>query len=294
MSTEPLVSTEWLAGRIDDPTVRVVDIRGYVITRIVEPGVEEAIYQHAHNEYVSGHIPGAVYVDWTWDIVDPEESVPVQLASSERFTEAMATRGIGDSTHVVAVDHKGGQFATRMWWALRHFGHDAVSVLEGGMKRWVDEGRPIETQVRQWPRAGFRPRPRLESCVTAEQLRDQLGSPGVQILDARDIAQFTGAKRRGPRGGHIPGAISVPRERFFDDSNNHRTVGEIREIARGVGLDPARPVIAYCNGGVAATVALFNLHRAGFTKLANYDGSWNEWSGRLDLPAESGEPSERL
>jgi thiosulfate/3-mercaptopyruvate sulfurtransferase len=294
MAVDPLVSTTWLAERLDDPTVRVVDIRGYVITRSPEPGVEEALYQAAYNEYAAGHIPGAVYVDWTLDIVDPGSPVPVQLADPRRFAEAMAARGIGDATHVIAVDHKGGQFATRLWWALRHYGHAAVSVLEGGMNRWLEERRPVELQVRDWPRGDFSARPRSGSRVTAEELAARLGSGEYDLIDARDEAQYSGAKRRGPRGGHIPGAISLPRERFLDESGNHRSIDELRSLATHAGLDAARPVIAYCNGGVAATVALFNLHRLGFENLANYDGSWNEWSGRVELPVETGGGSERL
>ncbi len=101
------------------PDVRVLDIRGSVATRPAEPGVEEATYRGAPDEYAAGHIPGALFVDWTSDIVDPDDPVPAQLAGPERFARAMGERGVGDSTRVIAVDHMGGQFATRLWWALR-------------------------------------------------------------------------------------------------------------------------------------------------------------------------------
>src|SRR5262245_52242045 len=142
MAPDPLVSTDWLAEHLHDANLRVVDIRGYVVTEPVEPGVERATYRGALDEYLAAHIPGAVDVDWTLDIVDPDDPVPAQVAPLERFAEAMRQRGIGDDTFVVAVDHGGGQFATRLWWALTYYGHDAAGVLDGGWKRWLAEGRP--------------------------------------------------------------------------------------------------------------------------------------------------------
>jgi thiosulfate/3-mercaptopyruvate sulfurtransferase len=282
-----IVTTDWLGNHLNDPNVRVVDMRGYVVTRQIEPGVEQADYQGARDEYLARHLPGAVYVDWTRDIVDPADPVPAQIAGPEAFAEAMAVRGVGDSTHVVAVDHTGGQFATRLWWALKYYGHDRVSVLEGGWNRWVEEERPEASGPVHPPRAVFTPRVRPGLRQTADQLAARLGAAELQLLDARDAGQYTAARRRGPRGGHIPGAIHVPRARFFAENGGFLPLDELKAQVEQLGLKADRPVVAYCNGGVAATVLLFNLARLGYSNLANYDGSWNEWSARLDLPVKA-------
>ncbi len=157
---DTLVSTDWLAEHLDDPNLRVVDIRGYVRKRNLGDGRQEAEYLAARDEYDEAHIPDAMYVDWTRDITDPDNPLPVQIASRERFATVMGSLGIGDDTHVLVYDHAGGQFATRLWWSLTYYGHDRVSVLNGGFRKWTAEGRLTTTESPDYKPATFTARPR--------------------------------------------------------------------------------------------------------------------------------------
>jgi thiosulfate/3-mercaptopyruvate sulfurtransferase len=290
MGTLPgsLVTTEWLAEHLDDPRVRVVDIRGAVTTEDLGGGRQKASYAGAPERYAVGHIPGAVFVDWTKDIIDPDADVKAQIASPERFASTMKRLGVGDDSAVVVVDDTGGHLATRLWWALRYYGHAAVAALDGGFFRWVREGRPVIREVAEIPAATFTPRVRPELRATLDEVRSQLGGVERQLLDARDDGMYSGATQRGSRGGHIPGAVNLPAASLMREDGGWRSPHEIRAAASEAGVALDRPVTAYCNGGVTATQLLFGLHLAGMPLgvLRNYDGSWNEWGERDDVPVE--------
>ncbi len=286
---DPLARTDWLQDHLEDQDLRVVDIRGYVKKTDLGDGRQEAEYLPAREEYDEAHVPGAVFVDWTRDITDPDNPVPAQIAPPDRFADLMGSSlGIGEETHVVVYDHAGGQFATRLWWALTYYGHDRVSVLDGGWNKWTAEDRPTTAEVPNPAPAKFTPKPRNGLRKEAEEVLTA-SRTGALVLDARDEGQYTGAVTRGEgRPGHVPGAKHLHADGLFGPDGTFLSDEDLEERLReaGVPMDREAPVVAYCNGGVAATVPLFALHRLGYKNLSNYDGSWNEWGVRGDLPAE--------
>jgi thiosulfate/3-mercaptopyruvate sulfurtransferase len=283
-----LVSTEWLAGRLGDAGVRIVDVRG----KVLPPGSKPR-YLAKRADYDSGHIPGAVFVDWTRDIVDLGDPVPMQVAGPGPFAAKMGELGIGDGSLVVAYDDYDHIFAGRLAWALRYYGHDAVRILDGGWLRWVAEGRPVEsTTAGAGGAAVFTARPRPALRRTAREVASVLGRGDVVLIDARPPEQYAGAVTAAARAGHIPGAINVPYARLVDGSTGRFLAsGELARVFLDAGVDVTalpREVIVYCNGGVSCTVPLNALRMLGRDDVAVYDGSWNEWGDDAALPIRSG------
>ena len=285
--TDVLVDTAWLAAHLDDAAVCVVDVRG----KVLPPG-NEPRYRPKREDYEAGHVPGAVFVDWTRDIVDPDDPVPAQIAKPEAFASCMGRLGIGDDTAVVAYDDYDHAFAGRLAWALRFYGHDDVGILDGGWKRWVAEGRPTSSKVPERRPATFTPRPRPALRRSADEVARAVEQGDTLLIDARAVEQYAGDVSVAARGGHIPGARNVPYPRLVDPSTGRFLPRpELTRVFAEAGIDVARlpaHVVVYCNGGVTCTVPLAALHLLGRDDVAVYDGSWNEWGNDPTRPIRSG------
>lgn len=291
-SGEGLVSTEWLAARLNEragePELRVVDIRG-----VVRPPGTKPRYAPKRDDFDREHIPGAVFVDWTRDIVDPGDPVPVQIAPPDAFARTMSRLGIGDSTLVVAYDDHDHDFAGRLAWALRYYGHDAVRILDGGFVRWKAEGRPTTDALDTPAPAKFTAKARPSLRRTADEVARALGRSDVLLVDARAPEQYAGTVSAAARSGHIPGARNVPYSRLVDSSTGRfRPAADLQRAFADAGIDvehlPAE-VVVYCNGGISCTVPLEALRLLGRSDVAVYDGSWNEWGNDPARPVAQGD-----
>ncbi len=264
----PLVTTTWLAEHLDDEEVRVVDCRWYLRPFDGRCG---------DDEYRAGHIPGAVHLRWDTQLADPDRPASM-LAPPERFGAAMSAAGIGDDTFVVTYDDHHVPVAARVWWALRAYGHDAVAVLDGGVTRWVAEGRPLQAEIPVVSPAHFTAELRADRYATKDEVLAAVHSGSAALIDARMDKAYDTAS------GHIPGARRLTGLGFLKDGEGWIQPEEAAARIEALDLDPNMPVIAYCGGGVAATGTALGFVLAGRAQPKVYDGSWTEWSADPSTP----------
>ena len=304
--SSPLVRTDWLAAHLDDPDLRIVEVRWHA-------RLHEGRWIGADDEAgaPAERIPGAVTVGMVSDLADPDHPIPDMLAPPEQFARVMGRLGIGDDTLVVAYDDWGLPVPTaRLWWALSYYGHERARVLDGGLRKWRAEGRPLTTEVPIPAPAVFSPRPRPDWIATKEEVAAALGRPEVAIVDClpADVYHATEAHPWGQRPGHIPGAVNVPTAAYADpalagvsweEATRLRAAGRLLTFASpetlaalfaSAGVTPGREVITYCGRGYAASCGLLALKILGYERVRLYDGSWTEWSGDPSLRVEVSSP----
>lgn len=281
MTPDLLVSTEWLAGNLHRPEVRVVDIRGHVIPASEPP----PHYFNHYDDYLRAHIPNAVFVDWVHEITDPADPRHAQIAPPERYAAVMRRIGVNDDTLVVAYDDAGGMFAARLWWSLHYYGHERAAVLNGGWQQWLKEGRPVTAESPSFRPGSFTPRIVPALRRTADEVAAALGS-GQILIDVRTPEEFRGLASRAARKGHIPTAKNLPRAALVGTGGLLPAPDELRAKFAELGIHDGDNVVFYCNGGVSASYGLFAFRAAGFNGGSVYDGSWKDW-GNSDRPIET-------
>jgi thiosulfate/3-mercaptopyruvate sulfurtransferase len=238
---------------------------------------------------MQAHIPGAVFVDWVYEITDPDDPRHAQIAKPERFAAVASRLGIGPDTLVVAYDDADGMFAARMWWSLNYYGHENVAVLDGGWDKWLTEGRPTTADIHRIKPTKFQPRVNPAIYRTGEQILDGLHAQKRLLIDVRTPGEFAGQAARAKRKGHIPGAINIPRATLFSADHMLLPPDELRNLLARHGLTPDNTpeIVTYCNSGVSSSYGMLALRVAGFRHVAVYDGSWKEWGNDDSKPIET-------
>jgi thiosulfate/3-mercaptopyruvate sulfurtransferase len=277
----PLVSTGWLAAHLTEPGLVILDTSWYLPTT----------GRSAAEEFLVGHLPGALFFDL--DAASDETSpLPHMLPSESAFARYVGSLGIGGDSAIVVYDTSGGNMsAARVWWMFRAFGHATVAVLDGGLGKWREEGRPVEAgEVRATPRR-LVARLDAELVRTRSQVSAALLSGAAQVVDTRSAGRFQGTApepRAGLPSGHMPGAINLPYTELVHADGTALTHAELRTRLAAAGVQVDRPVIATCGSGTSACTLLHALFRLGHDHAALYDGSWTEWAGS-GMPVVEGE-----
>ncbi|MFT4276921.1 MAG: 3-mercaptopyruvate sulfurtransferase [Rhodopseudomonas sp.] len=279
--TDPLVSTEWLAARLGDPKVKIID------ASFKMPGVLPLPAE----DYLAAHIPGAVFFD-VEAVSDHTSPLPHMYPTAEQFARDIEALGISSGDTVVAYDAGGWVAAPRAWWMFLSFGHADIRILEGGLKKWVAEGRPTEAGKPTIVPGRFSAELDPSFVRNRDQLVANLDSSAEQVIDARGAPRFEGSvaePRPGLRAGHIPGSRNLPYNELIDPATaTMKPLDEMRQAFEKAGLDLGRPVITTCGSGVSAAVLTLAVYRLGVRGSALYDGSWSEWGLQDGPPIATG------
>lgn len=284
---DSLVSTGWLAENLDADGLRIFDCTCFLIP---DPATTYRV-ESGHATYVEGHIPGAGFLDLTGPFSVPGARFRFTMPDPRALAEAFAAHGVGDDSAVVLYSADTPQWATRFWWMLKVVGFAGqAAVLDGGLKKWRAEGRPVATGEQRYPVAsGLTAHPRPELVVDADGVRAAMAEPGAVVVNALSAEQHAGGGIVYGRAGRIAGSANVPTRELLDpETGAFLPADAVRARFADAGLLAAKRVVPYCGGGIAASATCFWLDRLGATDVALYDNSLGEWATREDLPMETG------
>ncbi|MFC1747948.1 sulfurtransferase [Pseudomonadota bacterium] len=274
---DTLVSTEWLSQHLDDPDLVLLDCSVYQ-----QPKEGGGFYNvSGQTEYEGGHIPTAGFADLKGDLCDSNSPIEFAMPTAEQFCAAMGALGVGDNSRVVLYDTKYTAWAARVWWMLRWVGFDQAALLDGGFNAWRAEGRPLSTALPQRPAKHLTPAPRPELIADQNEVLAGIDDDTVSLIDTLPEPFYRGEAAIYARPGHIPGASNICALDLLNESGCYRPDSELAAIHQG---DRSARTITYCGGGIMASSSAFILHRLGFTNVAVYTASLQEWAADPSKP----------
>lgn len=279
-----LISAPALHEQLGDPDLRIVDA-----TVFLRPAATGYRAESGFDKYLQGHVPGAVFMDLIEAFSDTSTGLGFSLPTVETIAAALGRLGISERHRVVTYASGHVMWATRAWWLLRYCGHQRVAVLDGGLRAWQAAGLPITREVPELAPVEYRAAPRPEMFVDREQVRAAIGDSGICTVNALSPAVYagTGDMHYGRRG-HIPGSLNLHYDELLDDGV-FKSADELHAVLADKGLLDSERVVAYCGGGISATIDAFACQLFGKEDVAVYDGSMSEWARDEALPLTIGE-----
>lgn len=278
MVQSPLVSTDWLADRLGDTSIVPIDATWHM------PDTGRS----ASGEYQESHIAGAVFFDID-EIADTQSDLPHTFPNTHVFQSAVRALGISNDDTLIVYDNSPSKTAARTWWMFRAMGHDKVYMLDGGFQKWTAEGRETTSENTSREESYFVASYRPELFRDTNGLVNNISSKQEQVVDARAAGRFDGSMpepRAGLRGGHIPGAQSLPFLNLYNEDNTLKGSKDLKEAIAAAGVDLEQPIVTSCGSGVTACNLALAFALLGKWDVAVYDGSWTEWGGNPRLPIE--------
>jgi len=277
---DTLVTAEWLSEHLGDPDLIVLDC-----TVIVEP-TEDGGFRNVNGRasYEAGHIPTAGFADLMGDLAEGDSPYEFALPTPEQFAAAMGALGVGDDTRVVLYDTYNSVWAARVWWMLRWIGFDRAAILDGGLSAWKAGDRPLSTEPAQYVARTLTPAVRPQLIADRDEVAASIGDESVVLIDSLPPGHYRGEWTMYERPGHIQGASNVPTTSIVDDTGRYLPTEQLEAI---FGSDRNARAITYCGGGIAASSNAFVMTRLGFTDVAVYTASLQEWTADPSNPMET-------